>query len=207
MIWDVEKVLNLLRIWPANSTLSPKQLTLKVAMLLGLVTISRGSELKLLKINEGHMARCSSKYIFCLGDKVKHSRSGKPVSPTEIFEHKEEKTLCLVRTLDTYLDLTKSWRKGESQLFLSFIEPHSKVSRSTITRWLKETLQLAGIDTKIFQSHSIRAASSSRVHCRGLSTLDILKQGNWSQESTWQRFYHKEIHSSAKEFQNTLLKL
>ena len=207
MIWDVEQVLNLIRKWPDNASLSPKQLTLKVSMLLGLVTIDRGSELILFNIDKTHMGKCSSKYMFSLKGTVKHSRKGKPLPCVEIFEHKEEIALCPVKCLDAYIKFTKPLRNGETQLFLSHMNPHKKVSKSTITRWIKETLLLSGIDTNIYQTHSLRAASSSKVHSKGLSTMDILKHGNWSQESTWQKFYHKEVQSSARRFQNTLLKL
>ena len=39
----------------------------------------------------------------------------------------------------------------------------------------------------------------------GLSTDDILKKGNWSQESTWQKFYHKHIISASEKFEIKVL--
>ena len=138
-------------------------MTYKVVMLMGIVNIDRQSELKLLRINKGYMACNSSKYIFSLKDTVKHSKSGRPTPHIEVFEFTENKTLCPVRALNTYINLAKKWRRGEDQLFLSFIAPHKKVSKSTIARWLKETLKLTGIDTGTFQAHSIRAASSSKT--------------------------------------------
>ena len=51
-------------------------------------------------------------------------------------------------------------------------------------------LKQSGINTDIFQTHSVRAASSYKVHSKGLFTDDILSMGNWSRESTWQKFYH-----------------
>ena len=176
-------------------------------MLMGLVTIDRQSELKLLRVSKGYMACSSSKYVFSLKDTVKHSKSGRPTPHIEVFEFPENKTVCPVRALNADIRLTKGWRLGEAQLFVSFIAPHKKVSKSTIARWLKDTLRLTGVDTGTFQAHSIRAASSSKSHNKGLSANDILKQGNWSRESTWQRFYHKEVRSATKDFQNTLLKL
>ena len=66
-------------------------------------------------------------------------------------------------------------------------------------------LEGAEIDTKLFQAHSVRAASTSKAKTCGLSVGDILSRGNWSNKSTWQRFYHKEIMSSAQNFQLILL--
>ena len=60
------------------------------------------------------------------------------------------------------------------------------VSTSTISRWLKEMLRMAGINN--FTAHSTRAASTSAAKSK-----DILKAGNWSRESTFNRFYNKTI--------------
>ena len=66
-------------------------------------------------------------------------------------------------------------------------------------------LDLAGINTNNFKAHSLRSASSSKVANLGLKLVDILENGNWSNESTWQRFYHKRVASASQRFQETLL--
>ena len=66
-------------------------------------------------------------------------------------------------------------------------------------------LTLSGIDVSKFQAHSLRAASSSKVASLGLTTADVLKMGNWSRESTWQKFYHKPISTASDRYQMTLL--
>ena len=66
-------------------------------------------------------------------------------------------------------------------------------------------LSWSGIDTNLFKTHSLRAASTSKVSCWGLQMKDILSNGNWSNESTWQKFYHKKISSPSERFQNALL--
>lgn len=45
----------------------------------------------------------------------------------------------------------------------------NSVSSSTIARWLKEVLHLAGIDTSIFKAHSYRSASTSAAFSCGIS--------------------------------------
>ena len=46
--------------------------------------------------------------------------------------------------------------------------PHNKpVARSTFPHWVKETLLLADVDTKTFQAHSIRGASTSSGFLEG----------------------------------------
>ena len=204
LIWDVEDVLDQIRTWPTNSLLSIKQLTLKTVMLLALTAIPRGSELHLFDTN--FMTKSEETYVFYLGGTVKHSRDG--VIPPEVDFHSfiEEPCLCPVLALNEYHKKMKEWiSKSDSKLFRSVLKPHKQITKSTITRWIKEVLKLSGIDTTVFQAHSIRAASSSKAHNMGLSTNDILKKGNWSQKSTWQKFYHKNIISASQKFQEKIL--
>ena len=54
----------------------------------------------------------------------------------------------------------------------------------------------------IFKAHSTRSVSTSRAKGFGASLLDILKWTNWSQMSTWTRFYNKKEISQGLDFQN-----
>ena len=103
--------------------------------------------------------------------------------------------LCPVECLRVYLDRTKGFRSNnkdqQDKLFLSFVIPHKPVSSATLARWIKSYLQLAGIDTSIFSAHSLRGASTTAALNQGVSLADILKMANWSQESTFARFYYK----------------
>ena len=74
MIWDVDNVLQYLRTLPENLKLTPKQLTLKVAMLLALIAITRGSELN--QFDTKFMPHSAEKYVFSFGGTVKHSKEG-----------------------------------------------------------------------------------------------------------------------------------
>ena len=66
-------------------------------------------------------------------------------------------------------------------------------------------LTAAGINTSKFKAHSLGAAASSKVANLGLKLVDILENGNWTNESTWQRFYHKRVASASQRFQETFL--
>ena len=48
-----------------------------------------------------------------------------------------------------------------------------------------------------FVAHSTWGASASAASRAGITTSDILKAANWSSESVFQRFYHKEIDRTA----------
>ena len=79
--------------------------------------------------------------------------------------------------------------------------------KSTLARWIKETLKLSDIDTKTFQAHSVRGGSTSKAFLKGLSVKEVIDHGRWSKESTWQRFYHRPVDSMSKKYQEGVLKL
>ena len=62
-------------------------------------------------------------------------------------------------------------------------------------------LSAAGIDTNTFTVHSTHAESSSKAKVQCVPTKEILKQGSWSNNSIFDKFYHKEILPEGNEFQ------
>lgn len=58
-----------------------------------------------------------------------------------------EPKLCVINHLTYYLQKTKHLRSETTKLFISFIKPHKAVSKDTISRWCKTTLQNSGINT------------------------------------------------------------
>ena len=62
----------------------------------------------------------------------------------------------------------------------------------------------AGVNTEIFKAHSVRSASTSAAAAAGITTGDILKAADWSNESVFQRFYHKPTES-ARNYKHTLI--
>ena len=102
------------------------------------------------------------------------------VNPSlEFQKYSENKSLCVVTTIDEYIKRTINWREGaKTQLLLGYIKPHVEVSSSTVSRWIKETLKFSGIDVTTFKGHSTWAAPSSKVGSTGLSMSDILNRGS-----------------------------
>ena len=206
--WEVETVLRYLKSWPPNEDLTTKSLSLKLAMLLSLTAISRSSELQLLDL--AYLSKFSSKYSFETCGTMKHLKRNQKAKPIEFYVFADDTDLCPVEIIKAYESRSKSWRgqKGEvSKLFLSIVKPHQPITSTSIARWIKILLDMAGVDVSIFQAHSVRGASSSRALTKGLSVKAILDKGNWSRESTWQKFYHRETVSSTQEFQQKVLQL
>ena len=110
---------------------------------------------------------------------------------------KDNVQLCPVACLREYIKKTEKLRNhsGVSKpLFLTTQKPYSPVSSTSIGRWLKLTLQDAGIDTSVFKALSTRGASSSPARQSGVSVKDILAAADWSREKTFNHFYHRPRH-------------
>ena len=83
---------------------------------------------------------------------------------------------------------------GDSQpFFLATQRPYSPVSSTSIGRWLKLTLQNAGIDISVFKTYST-IASSSAARQSAVSVKDILTAADWSRETTFNHFYYRPRH-------------
>ena len=70
-----------------------------------------------------------------------------------------------------------------------------EVHSSTVSRWMKEILKETGVDVDVLKGHSKRSASTSKACLSGISVDDILSRGSYSNESTCQKFYHKQVLS------------
>ena len=81
------------------------------------------------------------------------------------------------------------------QLFLSHTTG-LPVAKSTISRWIKEVMSLAGIDTNVFLPGSTRSASVSAAARRGASIDKILGAGDWTNLGTYQRFYSRTVNDT-----------
>lgn len=202
-VWDVEQVFSYLNDLPDNDQLSDRLLTLKLTMLLALASACRCSEIQNLDIR--FMTRSATSYIFQFTKVSKSWKKGKPPPSLEFFELESNRKLCVVSAIDIYLKRSLQWRAGSKcQLLLSTIQPHNEVAKSTISGWVKAVLENSGVDINIFKAHSSRSASTSKAKCEGCSLKDILKRGQWSGKTTWQKHYNKSVVNSASKFQNSL---
>ena len=102
----------------------------------------------------------------------------------------------MTAALHEYLSRTKELRKQVDNLFISYARPHHAVTKNTISRWIKSTLETAGIDISIYKSHSTRAAASMAMKENLFSMEDILRTAGWSNVQTFAKFYDKPIDSA-----------
>ena len=77
---------------------------------------------------------CNNNFSFIVQVDFKQSRPGNNILHVNLPAFASDPRICIVRTLSTYLDRTRS---KSSKLFVSTIEPHGPVSKDTILRWNK----------------------------------------------------------------------
>ena len=168
-----------------------KQLSWKTAMLMALTRPSRSADLSQLGL-------CGKQYkpegvAFLPSSLAKQSRQGKPITEFFFPSFPHDPGLCPVVTLRAYEERTAPIRGTESKLFLALIKPYKAVTSSTIARWLKLLLKAAGIDTSVFNAHSVQGASSSAAANLGITTNEILKAADWSSESVFQKIITSQL--------------
>ena len=192
--WKVETVLTYIKTLGENDNLSWHLFNKKLVTLLALSNYKRASDIFIL---DTRFCVVEDDLItFHLKETPKqHREIGVLPPPVHFARFLENELLCPVEGLKKYLTMTDQYRisSASTRLMLSHVGKHNPVSRDTIRRWLKELLAAAVIDTSLYQGHSIRAAALSNDKQKGVSIKDILKSGGWSRESTWQRFYNKQI--------------
>ena len=188
------KVLQYIRQLGPNASLDRKTLTMKVTMLMSLVSAARGQELKVLQLDNMFPER--DKVTFRIVNRTKTGLNRIVFHKYDTYEN-----LDVVTCLEAYVIATQALRdttEKKQQLLISFKSPHNPVQTCTIARWLRETMEEAGIDTSHYKAHSVRSAATSKAREKGLSTNQIMKAANWSNANTFQRYYNKDI-----EFDNS----
>ena len=202
-IWDVRVVLDYLKTFVVSSSLSLKDLTLKLTMLLCLTTGQRGQTINKFDIN--YIQDLGDRYRITVHEKLKQTKPGRHLEPIELLAFAEDKALCVVQHLRKYIHRNDLLRKDHSQLLLSYLKPFKPVARDTVSRWVKKVLQSAGIDITKYSAHSCRAASTSNVKVKGLNIAEIMKSAGWSTASTFARFYDKPVSNTSANFGSVLL--
>ena len=189
--WNVQTVLTYLSSQDSVEKLDLKSLTLKLLMLIALLSAQRGQSIHML--DTACMKVTVSSYEFSLPEHVKQSRPNFKTPSVKYLRRTPSTKLCVCSHLTEYIRRTKSLRGAETKLFISFVNPHKRVSRDTISRWIRTTMQSAGIDISMFKPHSTRMAATSKAKGASIPLQEILRTAGWSSSGTFDRFYDKPL--------------
>ena len=151
------------------------------------------------------MSKTKDAYTLFIPEPVKQTRPGNHQEPLR-FESFQNEKLCVVHCLEEYLkrtDLIRENLQGNPKdLFLSYTYPHNPIGKATLTRYIKDFMQDAGIDITVYSNHSLRKSSTSKANNMGLCIKDIQKAAGWKSDNSFRRHYKLPI---LKNFGNTLL--
>lgn len=205
--WDIRPVLIHLRsLFPVHQ-LSLKDLTLKLVMLMALTQAARVQTLHLLLHSNASVEQSCVSLL--LEGNIKQCRPKLNVRLVKFLAYEPDARLCVILTLKEYFARTEALRaefgNDNGKLLISYMKPHKYVSRDTVARWIKKTLALCDIDTNKYSAGSVRQASASTARALNVPVCNILAKAGWTQESTFAKYYNKEINGDSDLFQKAVL--
>ena len=202
-IWDPQQVIDFLITWSPAKYLSLLHLSMKTVTMLLLVSGQRPQILNFLTLDNMEQKRTSFK--FTIQQNLKHSRAKTPATVVSISAFPGDKRVCPVNYLKAYLSRTEKLRNSR-KIFISTTTPHEAASLSTMTRWIKNILNLAGIDTTVFSTGSTRAAAANAADRAGVPLQTIMAKAAWQTPTTFNKWYKKPLtQSSDKTYQKAIL--
>ena len=185
--------------------LSLKELTLKSVCLAALVSGQRAQSLHEMDL-ETSVRTDGMSISFFIKTLTKQTRPGIKTKPICIHQFAPEPALYAYATITKYIEVTSKLRKT-SKLWKSFVRPHQEVGRQTISRWLKTTLAMSGIDISIFTAHSTRMASTSKAAAMGVALRLSLKPQDGMERRTLRNSIIEKLCLLRKNFSKVFFHL
>ena len=124
--WDPQIVLNHLKTFPAIDDMSLKQLTLKLVMVMALLSAQRVQTLQSLSLEEMSTLTwkvCLS-HLFCFETNNCQKGQNRHLLPITFHSYPLDKRLCIVELLSAYVKRTAPLKKETKQLLICHAEPH-----------------------------------------------------------------------------------
>ena len=188
-IWDPEMIIDYYRGDDMTENLSLMELSQKCAVLLLLSTGRRPMEIRNLSMDHLHVSKDKATFILPVATKTSQYIRDRTI---EIKRYRGDRNVCLLSTLEKYIEVTKSTRKRPKVLIVTTGQG-TPISASTLKRWTHTVMGKAGIDTEVFAAYSTRSAaiSSASLHTGDLEK--VMKMGTWKSTSTFFRYYLREV--------------
>ncbi|CAC5406640.1 unnamed protein product [Mytilus coruscus] len=160
----------------------------------------RCSDLQSLRVNHFFMRIQQKGITFIRCGLAKQDRQNHRNSKIVVSAFTDNKKLDPVTCLLQYIERTKKFRSSldkdqQGKLFLSTCEPHKPVTSQTISKWIVQVIKLAYRDSSLenIKAHSTRAIGPSWALYKGASINSILEAADWSSESTFGKFYLRDL--------------
>ena len=199
--WDLNKVLDYLKgdAFEPMKDSSLKQVTKKTITLLALSTAQRQSEIHALAVsgtafNSGGVSLGFRPDFLAKNESKSHMFNSLSIPKMSASSSEPADRLwCPVRALRYYLDKTKGIRGNNDQLFITHAFPHKPATKSSIARWIVQTISESGANVSgdHVTAHSTRAISTSEAYHAGLSVGEICDAANWKTTTTFSSVYFR----------------
>ena len=173
---------------PGNHDLTLRQLTYKLTMLLALASDQRVQTLHKLDIE--WLTGTESAFCFTIPTRLKQTKSGRD-TPDIYLPKSDDERICVWHCLWVYLLRTEKICE-HTELLLITVDPFSPATPQSISQWLRKTLALAGVDSRIFTAHSTRSAASSKAH-KFIPLEKVMEAADWRSSATFVRHYRKPV--------------
>ena len=123
------------------------------------------------------------------------------LAPTLDKSLRSDRSLCPVRALRYYLDMTSDLRQNKELVFVSFQKGFDKdISPATISSWINQTVILCyelsdhqAHTLHQVKAHDVRAFAASKAFQLGVSLDQILAACHWKSHNTFTQFYLKDV--------------
>ena len=193
--WDVSVVFHVLRKMSPVKALTLKELTLKLVMLLSLVTGHRGQTFHLLDL--ACLSVGKSSFTFTFNVPLKNCKANGTVKPILTLKaYAPDRRLCVITVLREYIRRTEPLRHSETKLLISYQKPYKPVSRDTVSRWVRTVMQRAGINTSVYAPHSCRAASVAAARKAHIPVANIMTHVGWASAQVFAKYYDKPLEKA-----------
>ena len=198
--WDLKVVLDTLQKAPFEPLKQAdlKFVTYKTIFLVAITTFRRFSDLQALRLGEEADKVQNREVTFIRTGLSKQDRPGHVRNKIFVPAFKDSKKLDPKRALFYYLKKTDNLRaQNQLKLFVSIVKPHQPVSTQTISKWIVNTIRMAYDRDIKTTGHSTRAIiGPSWALFKGASMHSILDAADWSKETTFTRFYLRDVDVS-----------
>ena len=207
--WNLCLILGCLRKSPFEplKDASLKHVTWKTCFLVAITTFRRCSDLQSLQLGEETVNVQKKGVTFIRTGMAKQDRPSHVSSNIFVPAFTKDKLLDPKRALTYYLKRTEIFRKTEStdtlKMFIAVNKPHKPVSCTTISRWITNTIKFCyrteGKTPGRVHGHQTRSYGPSWARFKGTSSKDIMEAADWSRETTFVKYYLKDVRTSVLE--------
>ena len=185
-IYDAEIVIEFLKSLPCWEEITLKWLTLKLVILLALLSTHRCQTLNPLSIE--HVDINIQQATFCIPKVIKSTTTMFHPKPIILQAFPADERIFPVRNIVEYIKASEKFRKSKNLLLSCY--KHEPIEAQRLSRYVKLTFKADGINTQLFTAHSTRHANSTGKYMKGLSLNDKVKEGEWKSSLSFRQFYN-----------------